>query len=309
VTNRKLISVCIVCRNEADRLGPCLNSVSGWADEVIVMDLSSSDGSADVARRYGARVVTRPPIPVVEPLRNEVADLAQGDWILALDPDERVTPGLAEELRRLTSRSEIDLIVIPFTHRDFGYAASSPLLRYDPKPRMYRRGRVSWPTVPNALPRVSAERTYSIPPHDEFVMIHERNRNVEEALDRIARYAPAQARSMLDAGESFTARAMFSTLAEKVLRQFYASQAARDGVPGMIRAANLVAYHFYVWAALWQLSGGGRTADDDAFFRRLGIGLNLAARGALATFAAAERIRQVEQKLRALTPHTRRRGR
>jgi glycosyltransferase involved in cell wall biosynthesis len=303
---RKRISVCIVCRNEADRLGPCLDSVSGWADEVIVMDLSSSDGSADVARRYGARVVPRAPFPVVEPLRNEVAELAEGDWILALDPDERVTPGLARELRRLTSRSDIDLIVIPFMHRDFGYPASSPLLRYDPKPRMYRRSRVSWPTVPNALPHVIPERTYSIPARDQFVVIHERNRSVEEALDRIVRLAPAQARSMLDAGESFTARAMFSTLAEKVLRQFHTSQAARDGVPGMIRAANLVAYHVYVWAAFWQLSGGDRNADDDSFVRRLGIAVDLAARAALVTFAAAERIRRVERRLRGLAPHARR---
>jgi glycosyltransferase involved in cell wall biosynthesis len=298
MSSQPRISVCIVCRNEADRLGPCLDSVSGWADEVIVMDLSSTDASADLARRYGARVVTRAPIPVVEPLRNEVAQLAQGDWILALDPDERVSPGLADELRRLKSRSDIDLVVIPFMHRDFGYSPGSPLLRYDPKPRMYRRGRVHWPTVPNALPQVAGERTYSIPARDELVMIHERNRSVEEALDRVIRYAPAQAQSMLDAGEPFTARAMFSTLAEKALRQFYSSQAPRDGVPGMIRAATLVAFHFYVWAALWQLSGRGRTADDDAFVRRLGIAMNLAARTALVTFAAAERMRQFKQRLR-----------
>ena len=56
-----LISVCIVCRNEADRIGPCLESVT-WADEVVVMDLCSEDGSAEVARRYGARVVEREPL-------------------------------------------------------------------------------------------------------------------------------------------------------------------------------------------------------------------------------------------------------
>src|SRR5689334_8590702 len=54
------ISVCIVCRNEADRLAPCLESVA-WADEAIVMDLDSTDGSAALAESYGARVVRRAP--------------------------------------------------------------------------------------------------------------------------------------------------------------------------------------------------------------------------------------------------------
>ena len=67
------ISVCIVCRNEADRLAPCLASVA-WADEVIVMDLESEDDSADVAARHGARVIERSPLPIVEPLREELVD-------------------------------------------------------------------------------------------------------------------------------------------------------------------------------------------------------------------------------------------
>src|SRR5581483_8858263 len=76
------ISACIVCRNEADKLPPCLESVR-WADEILVMDLSSTDDSADIARAYGARVISREPYPIVEPLRNELASVARGEWILA----------------------------------------------------------------------------------------------------------------------------------------------------------------------------------------------------------------------------------
>ena len=98
------ISACVVCRNEADRIRPCLESRQ-WVDEVIVMDLHSSDDSAQIARAHGALVIGREPLPIVEPLRNEIAARARHDWILALDPDERVTPGLAAELRRLAARA------------------------------------------------------------------------------------------------------------------------------------------------------------------------------------------------------------
>jgi glycosyltransferase involved in cell wall biosynthesis len=271
------ISVCIVCRNEADRLEPCLESVA-WADEIIVMDLDSSDGSPDVARAHGAAVVTRAPLPIVEPFRNELADMATGEWILAMDPDERVSPGLARELRVLSERPDVDIVEIPFMHRDFGFAPSHRLHRYDPKPRMYRRAAIKWPTEPNKLPAFEEERLYRLPLEDGYVMYHDRNRSIPEALDRVMRYAPAEAQAMLDRGEVFTARAMLRTLGGKARKQFVTGDPWADGVPGFVRAGVLVAYHFYVWACFWQLSGAKRTPEDDAVLRRVGAPLLAAKR-------------------------------
>ncbi len=263
-----MISVCIVCRNEADKLVPCLESVR-WADEVVVLDLGSEDGSADLARAAGARVVTHPPVPIVEAVRNVVADAATGDWVLALDPDERVSPGLAMELSRISARSDIDAVVVPRMNFDFGYPATSPLQRHEPQLRMYRRAAVRWPTFPNALPEVSEEGVLRLPPRDELTLVHDRNRNIPEAIDRVRRYAPAQAQAMIDAGEVFTARRMLLTLGEKLYRHLVVARALRDGVPGLMRAGLLVAFHLYVWAAFWHQSGAQRAAADDRLLRRL----------------------------------------
>ena len=268
--NRSTITACIVCRNEADKLGPCLESVA-WADEVIVVDLSSTDDSAAVARRHGARLLTREPIPIVEPVRDEVASIASGDWILALDPDERVAPRLAHELRRLADHPDLDAVVIPRMNVDLGFPPSNPLHRYEPQLRMYRRSRVSWPVVPNALPQVSEDRLHRLPPSDDLVIVHERNRTIPEVLDRVVRYAPAEARSMADRGQVFSANDMAVALGRAFHKQFIWGQPWKDGVPGMLRASILVAYKFYVWAAFWQVSGGRRTAKDDAVVRRVGV--------------------------------------
>lgn len=263
------ISVCIVCRNEADKLEACLESVA-WADEILVMDLESHDESKAVAERHGATVVARKPIPIVEPLRNELARRATGKWILALDPDERVSPGLADELRRLSARDDVDLVEIPFTHWDFGYAPSHRLHRFDPKPRFYRRERVTWPVEPNTLPKVPVERLHKLDNRDELVIVHDRNRTIPEALERAVRYAPAEAQAMIDRGEVFTARQMLATIGGKTRKQFVYGQPWRDGVPGVLRATVLVAFHVYVWACFWQLSGARRTPQDDALLRRIG---------------------------------------
>jgi glycosyltransferase involved in cell wall biosynthesis len=263
---RMAISACIVCRNEADKLGPCLESVR-WADEVLLLDLESGDGSAELARRAGARVLTHAAVPVVEAVRNVVADAAHGDWVLAIDPDERVSPGLAAELRRVSERADVDAVVVPRTNFDFGHAPSSPLQRFEPQLRMYRRAAVRWPAFPNALPQVDEERLVRVAARDELTLIHDRNRNIPEAIDRVRRYAPAQAQAMIDAGEVFTARRMMLTLGEKLYRHFVLAHALRDGVPGLMRAGLLVGFHFYVWAAFWHGSGAQRSPADDRLLR------------------------------------------
>lgn len=263
-----MISVCIVCRNEADKLAPCLESVR-WANEVVLLDLESEDGSAELARRAGARVVTHPPVPIVETVRNVVADAATGEWILALDPDERVSAGLAAELQRVAARSDVDAIVVPRMNIDFGYPPTSPLQRYEPQLRMYRRAKVRWPSFPNSLPDVAADKVLRLPSRDELTLVHDRNRSIPEAIDRVRRYAPAQAQAMIDAGEVFSARTMLATLGEKLYRHFVVARALRDGVPGLMRAGVLVAFHLYVWAAFWHQSGARRTAQDDRLLRGL----------------------------------------
>ena len=105
-------------------------------------------------------------------------------------------------------------------------------------------------------------------PRGRTTLLHDRNRNIPEAIDRVRRYAPAQAEAMIAAGEVFTARRMARTLAEKLYRHFVVSRALRDGVPGLMRAGLLVGFHFYVWAAFWHLSGAARTPADDRLLRR-----------------------------------------
>jgi (heptosyl)LPS beta-1,4-glucosyltransferase len=264
------ISACIVCCNEADKLGPCLASLA-WVDEIIVMNLKSSDDSAGVAAAYDATVIEHAPAPVVEWVRNEVAAAARHDWILVLDPDERVAPGLPPLLRQAAERTEIDAVIIPRMNYDLGYPPTHPVQRYEPQLRMYRRSRVVWPTFPNTLPSVPEARLQRLPNRDECVLQHDRSRNIPEVLDRSVRYAPIQAQAMLDAGEQFSGRAMLRALGSTAYRQFFVGQAWRDGVPGFLRAGILVGFKFYVWAAFWQLSGAKRTEADDRDFRRLGV--------------------------------------
>jgi glycosyltransferase involved in cell wall biosynthesis len=93
---RSRISVVLVVRNERDRLPEALGSV-GWADEVLVADTGSMDGTQELARAAGARVEEVPWEGYVTS-RNRAVALARYDWVFFVDADERVTDALRDEI-------------------------------------------------------------------------------------------------------------------------------------------------------------------------------------------------------------------
>jgi glycosyltransferase involved in cell wall biosynthesis len=91
------LSVVIIARNEEDRIGGAIASVP-FADEVVVLDSGSDDGTVALARSLGARVVeTDWPGHVAQ--KNRALTHASHDWVLSIDADERVSPALAESIR------------------------------------------------------------------------------------------------------------------------------------------------------------------------------------------------------------------
>ena len=101
-TRRVKLTVTVITHNEADHIGAALDSVA-WADERIVIDSGSKDGTVEIARAKATKVIVRE-WPGYSAQKNFAADQASNDWVLSMDADERVTPGLAEEIRHLLSR-------------------------------------------------------------------------------------------------------------------------------------------------------------------------------------------------------------
>ncbi|MBD0335859.1 MAG: tetratricopeptide repeat protein [Cyanobacteria bacterium Co-bin13] len=93
------ISLCMIVRNEADRLPACLASVEGLADQIIVLDTGSTDQTAAVAQAQGAEVHTFAWNQDFAAARNAALEKATGDWILVLDADETLQPAILPVLK------------------------------------------------------------------------------------------------------------------------------------------------------------------------------------------------------------------
>jgi glycosyltransferase involved in cell wall biosynthesis len=99
------ISVIIITKNAAATIRRCVESV-GWADEVVVIDSGSSDGTVDICRELGARVTVTGDWPGFGPQKNRALDASSGQWLLNIDADEWVTPELRDEILSTIDRDD-----------------------------------------------------------------------------------------------------------------------------------------------------------------------------------------------------------
>jgi glycosyltransferase involved in cell wall biosynthesis len=90
------LSVTVIALNQEANIGPCLESAA-FADELVVVDTGSTDGTVETARRYTDRVVHAPWQGFAR-TKNFALDQARGDWVFSLDTDERVPPALGAEI-------------------------------------------------------------------------------------------------------------------------------------------------------------------------------------------------------------------
>src|ERR1700694_1939004 len=93
------LTVSIPTLDEADQIAECIGRAA-WANEIIVADAGSSDGTVELARAHGARVMENTG-PTIAAQRNAAIAAASNQWILAVDADERITDALREEIARI----------------------------------------------------------------------------------------------------------------------------------------------------------------------------------------------------------------
>ena len=96
------LSVILITHNEAGNIAECLASVA-FADERIVVDSGSTDGTVEIARSLGAQVVVTPDWPGFGVQKNRALALATGAHVFSIDADERVTPELAASIQRVVA--------------------------------------------------------------------------------------------------------------------------------------------------------------------------------------------------------------
>lgn len=133
------ISVALITKNEEPNLGRTLASVR-WANEIVIVDSGSTDRTEDIARELGAKFFPET-WKGFGAQKNSAIAKCSGDWILSLDADEEVSPGLAAEIRRLlVAEPKHDAFLLPRRNLFLGRWMRHGGYWPDRKLRLFRRG-------------------------------------------------------------------------------------------------------------------------------------------------------------------------
>ena len=192
------LSALVVAHNEEAQLADCLDRLS-FADEIVVVLDRCSDGSRDIADRYGARVVEGA-WEIEGPRRNAGIAACAGDWVLEVDADERVPAELAQEIRTAIAGAAPGSFLVPFDNYigdrlvRYGWGASWGV---NSAPRLFSRGAKRWgdQRIHPALTLTGERRRL------RHRMVHFVDRDISDMIARLDRYSTARARDLREAGE------------------------------------------------------------------------------------------------------------
>ena len=104
------LSAAIATFNEEENIGDCLDSIKDIVDEIVIVDGSSTDKTVEIAKQYNAKITIAENVPIFHVNKQKAFDKSTGDWILYLDADERVSKKLGEEILKLISMSQVEIV-------------------------------------------------------------------------------------------------------------------------------------------------------------------------------------------------------
>jgi len=246
------LTVTVITRNEAANIEAALASVS-WADEIVVIDAESSDGTADLARRHTPHVEVRA-WPGYSAQKNYAASRAAHDWILSLDADERVTPELAAEIRDLLAgEPPRHGYRVPRVTWYLGRWIRSTDWYPDYQLRLYDRRAGEW-NGRRVHESVRLDDAPGVLRHD---LQHYAYRDISHHLQTIDRYTTLAAEQWASEGRGASLAGMALHPPFAFLRNYVLRGGFRDGAPGLLVSALNSYYVFLKLAKLWEMESRG----------------------------------------------------
>jgi glycosyltransferase involved in cell wall biosynthesis len=237
----------LITRNAAAVLDACLESLA-FADEILIVDSQSTDGTLDLAARRGARVVQKEWLGFGRQKQFAV-DQAKNDWVLCLDADERVSDGLAGSIRRALEAPVSPVYRMARRNRFLGRWLAHGEGYPDWSPRLFNRLNARW-----SDDLVHEKVLYAVTPGTlEGDLLHDSSDDLATYLDRQNRYTTLAARQAYELGKN---SGVFHLLASPVVRffKFYVLRLGfLDGVPGLLHISIGCMNSYMKYAKLLEL--------------------------------------------------------
>jgi glycosyltransferase involved in cell wall biosynthesis len=225
------LSVTIITRNAASQLEGCLASVA-FADEIIVVDSGSTDGTVDLAKRRGARVIAKEWLGF-GPQKQFAVEAAAHDWVLGLDADERLSERLRETIVAELKSPRGMVYAMPRCNRFLGRWLKHGEGYPDWSVRLFHRKHARWSD--DAV----HEKVLTTQPILRLRgdLLHDSAETLEKYLDKQNRYTSLQAESLRSAGRRASVLQLVLSPSLRFIKFYLLRLGFLDGVPGLVHIA------------------------------------------------------------------------
>ncbi len=259
--SRPKISAFVIAYNRASILGTCLRALA-FADELIVIDKSSTDTSRAIAETYADQVVTVPWTPTVEETRTLALSLCRHEWILFMDDDECLSPGAADRIRMELENPRADIFEFPLRHYILGQHDEAAYYWPEHHVRLFRRGAVSFTRTVHAGISCHSDRIARFSTDDGVCIHHLSHTDVAGWIEKTNRYTSHPNRTGIAVGPEG-----FAAFAHQRIDHWMARTAdtTPDGYPAAVALLRAI-YDMVDAAKAWETQSG---LDGAALFEQI----------------------------------------
>lgn len=240
------ITAVLLAKNEENMIANCLKTIS-WVDKVVVINNGSDDKTAEIAANEGAKVIHFEHSSFAR-LRNEALKHVETDWVLYLDPDERITPTLAKEILVRMETKAADAMTFNRSNICYGKKFEYGGWQQDQVTRVFKKDVLKeWKGRVHESP-VYKGKTITL----HTPLIHLTHRNTTDGLTKTVQWTQIEADLLYKAKVKPVS---FLTLIRKGVMEFirraFIKQGYKDGMPGMVEALvqgiNKTLIYIQVW--------------------------------------------------------------
>ena len=252
------ITALICCKDEIENIQACVASARLVADEVLVADSGSTDGTLQKAQQIADRVIEREFMSMGS-FRNWSLPQAKHAWVIVLDADERVTVELAEEIQRRLLRNERKqayaiprlnyFLGHPLRHGDWAGDRVTRLVRRDDCRYQLHTDHTEVEVESSQLGRLKQK------------LVHYTAWDLSIYLEKQRRYANQQAELWHQNGRGASFSRIVLNPPLRFLRGYVARLGFLDGTIGFLIATMTAYYSFLKQFLLWQKQHGRKLSE------------------------------------------------
>lgn len=243
------ISVLIVAKDDTRYLLQCIESVSSWAYEVIIINIGIPNEFVNQLKKLKIQIIPYSgDVKYADQIRDNVTKYATSEYVYFLDPDEIIPKDLQSYI--IDNYQKYDAICFPRKNIIFGKWIQYSRWWPDHQLRLYKKSKGIWKAEIHSKPQIQGS-IHEIPAKESLAIIHHNYRNIDQYFAKMIRYAKAEAQDYAMNNRNISLSEALSKGTQEFISRFFAGDGYKDGMHGFtlsfLQSIYYPVVYFYYW--------------------------------------------------------------